>query len=614
MDSSTGGVETSQPRSSTINRAFSSPLPSLHEELPYPEIWAVDFEFHADNGERPTPVCMVARELISGRLLRVWQDELMNLSKPPYSTGPDALFVAYYASAELGCHLALDWAMPERILDLYAEFRTKTNGLPTIGGSGLVGALRTHGLDSIGADEKRDMRELVMSGGPWSNAEQSAILDYCQTDVDALARLLPAMLPELLGRQSDPTVALGHALLRGRSMAAVARMEHQGVPIDVAVLARLRRNWTQIQDQLVKLVDRDFGVFEGRTFKLTWFSKCLVKLGIAWPQLASGQLDLRDDTFRDMARAHPVITPLRELRHALGQLRLEKLVVGADGRNRTLLSPLQAKTGRNQPSNNRFIFGPSAWMRSLMKPEPGYGLAYVDFSSQEIGIAAALSKDPALIDAYQSGDPYLGFAKQADLIPSDATKSSHKAERDRCKAVVLGVNYGMGAKSLAVRIGISTAEALELLDLHRRTYPRFWAWSQSAVDHAMLSNRLHTVFGWQIQISGDVNPRSLMNFPMQANGAEMLRLACCLATEDGLAICCPIHDALLLEAPLDRLDDDVARLRKHMAEASKVVLDGFEIRTDVEIVRWPDRYSDERGITMWEKVMMLLDKVEQLAA
>jgi len=228
------------PRTSSIKNALSIPLPAPQDQLPHSEIWAVDFEFHAGNGQRPTPVCMVARELRSGRLVRLWQDELRTLQKPPYSTGSDTLFVAYYASAELSCHLALDWPMPERILDLFTEFRIKTNGLSTIGGSGLVGALRAHGLDSVGADDKQKMRELIMGGGPWSIDEQSSILNYCQTDVDALARLLPAMLPELLGRQNSLTVALGQALLRGRSMVAVARMEHQGVPIDVA--ARCRRS------------------------------------------------------------------------------------------------------------------------------------------------------------------------------------------------------------------------------------------------------------------------------------------------------------------------------------------------------------------------------------
>ena len=89
----------------------------------YREVWLVDFEFSAPPGERPIPVCLVAREFRSGRTLRLWQDDLRGRGTPPYPTGPDVLFVAYFASAELGCHLALDWPMPERVLDLYVEFR-----------------------------------------------------------------------------------------------------------------------------------------------------------------------------------------------------------------------------------------------------------------------------------------------------------------------------------------------------------------------------------------------------------------------------------------------------------------------------------------------------------
>jgi DNA polymerase I len=103
------------------------------------EVWAVDFEFVAPPGERPTPVCLVARELKSGRSIRLWRDQFGPF--PPYAVGADCLFVAYYASAELGCHLALGWPMPARILDLYTEFRCQTNGLPTVAGRGLLGAL-----------------------------------------------------------------------------------------------------------------------------------------------------------------------------------------------------------------------------------------------------------------------------------------------------------------------------------------------------------------------------------------------------------------------------------------------------------------------------------------
>ena len=100
-------------------------------------------------------------------------------------------------------------------------------------------------------------------------------------------------------------------------------------------------------------------------------------------------------------------------------------------------------TGRNQPSTTRFIFGLPAWARSLIKPEPETALAYLDFSSQEIAIAACLSGDDALWQAYASGDPYIQFAIDAGLAPVGATKESHKAERDASKVIMLGVQYGM---------------------------------------------------------------------------------------------------------------------------------------------------------------------------
>jgi DNA polymerase I len=86
------------------------------------EVWLVDFEFAAVDGEQPVPICLVAWELVSGRRLRIWQDELLTMKEPPYGLGKDSLFVAYYASAELGCHLSLNWSMPENVLDLYVEF------------------------------------------------------------------------------------------------------------------------------------------------------------------------------------------------------------------------------------------------------------------------------------------------------------------------------------------------------------------------------------------------------------------------------------------------------------------------------------------------------------
>jgi hypothetical protein len=719
------------------------------------EVWLADFEFRQLNGERPAPLCLVAREWRSGRLLRLWQDELPG--GPPFPIGKDVLFVAYYASAELGCFLALDWAMPARIVDLYAEFRCRTSGLRVPCGFGLLGALAFHCLDAIDTAEKDAMRNLAMRGGLYTAAERQALLDYCQSDVDGLARLLPAMLPE---------IDLPRALVRGRYMAAVAKMEWNGTPIDAEALAELQQNWERIKGRLVEKVNRDYGVFvpvgqrtldahsrlgvailqeaeswgidpyrladavnsvwreerqstaethaarrtatqatgltpqrisqweeSGRDHStypgldvaardlacsfpalgignplaagngpeetdyagLLWeqlrdrterprpkhdpdivrraaelvaahpvdtesyfgamrfsterWADHLARRGIPWPRLESGPLDLSDDCFREMARAYPAdVAPIHELRHSLSQLRLQDLAVGADGRNRCLLSAFGARTGRNQPSNARFIFGPSTWLRSLIKPAHGQAVAYVDWEQQEFGIAAALSGDRAMMDAYRSGDPYLAFAKQARAIPADGTKTTHKAERERFKVLALAVQYGMGAEALGRQLDESPARGRQLLRLHRETYPRYWEWSDAVEMTAFLSGKLQAAFGWTVHVGPDANPRSMRNFPLQGNGSEMLRLACIGATERGMKVCAPVHDALLIEAPADQIETAVAETQRAMQEASELVLPGFPLRTDAKIVRWPDRYADPRGELFWRTVWQLVDE------
>lgn len=558
------------------------------------EMWLVDFEFTCPPGERPTPLCLVGREFRSGRLLRVWFNDSTDPPQCPIPTGPDVLFVAYYASAELGCYLAHRWPLPCRVVDLYCEFRNLTNGKPTPCGGGLLGALAWFGLGAIDAAEKEQLRELAMRGGPYTEAEQVALLDYCQTDVDALAKLLPVMVP---------TINVPQALNRGRYMAAVAQMEWHGIPIDTNELSMMREHWSSIQERLIDAINPRYGVYSGRTFKADRWAAYLTEKGIPWPRLPSGALALDDETFRKMAKCHPQeVGPIRELRHTLGQLRLNELAVGGDGRNRCLLSPFRARTGRNQPSNSRFIFGPSVWLRSLIKPQPGRAVAYVDWSQQEFAIAGALSGDAAMMEAYQSGDPYLTFAKQAGAVPPDATKQSHPVERTRFKECSLAVQYGMGSRSLAARLGEPEIMGGELLRLHKHTYPAYWRWSQAAVDHAMLFRGLHTVFGWNLFVGSDANPRSLANFPCQGNGAEMLRLACCLIVERGIKLLAPVHDAVLIEGPADNIEAVVAETQAAMCEAGRIILDGFELRTDAAVVVYPGRYEDERGVEMWRQV------------
>src|SRR5262249_2609543 len=197
------------------------------------------------------------------------------------------------------------------------------------GGKGLLGALAYFGLDGLAATEKEELRQLALRGGSYTADERQALLAYCESDVDALARLLPAMLPK---------IDVPRALLRGRYMAAAARMEHRGVPIDMGKLALFRPPWDDIRDTLIGGIAVDSGVFTGREINRGKFEQYLARRGMPWPRLESGALDMDKDTFRDMAKSYPEIAPLYELKHSLSGMKLNDLEVGPDGRNRRILS------------------------------------------------------------------------------------------------------------------------------------------------------------------------------------------------------------------------------------------------------------------------------------
>src|SRR4030095_16467851 len=143
----------------------------------FSEVWYWDFEFHQPPGENPQPICMVAYDGKSGRWLRLWQDELKGC---PFSTNDSSLFVAYGASAEISCHLALDWPLPKHCIDLYPEFRNLTNGL-TLKKPNLLFALTHFGIPCIAEQEKELWREIAIRGGPFTEMEKVGLLKYCAT-------------------------------------------------------------------------------------------------------------------------------------------------------------------------------------------------------------------------------------------------------------------------------------------------------------------------------------------------------------------------------------------------------------------------------------------------
>jgi DNA polymerase I-like protein with 3'-5' exonuclease and polymerase domains len=231
-----------------------------------------------------------------------------------------------------------------------------------------------------------------------------------------------------------------------------------------------------------------------------------------------------------------------------------------------------------------------------------------------VRIAAVLSGDVELLQACESGDVYSGIAAQLGFISGSMTPAELKAVRTLFKTVVLGIQFGLGAQSLAIRTGISLYEAGEILARLRARFRVFEDWTKRVADRAGLDLEISTPLGWVMQCPPGINPRTVRNFPIQSTGAEILHVACILAERRSIRLVAPVHDALMAEAPLEQAEEVSAALDRVMRDAAAVVLRGYELPTDAQMVRPGQRYYDERGEQMWNTVNKLIAKREEQTA
>jgi DNA polymerase I len=568
------------------------------------EIVSVDFEFSALPGHRPKVWCLAAREHRSGRRYLIDRDELLRMTSPPFDIGPRTIIVGYFLSAEMDCFLELGWPCPENLLDLFVEFRNQLNGHTLPLGFSIQSCLQYFGERMI---EDKDYWRQVAIDGPKTEEEWRGLMAYCMEDVDACDALLPKVCGYLKTHDD-----LRRALLRGRYAWAVSNMQRRGVPIDMPLYSWVTSRLDSIGGEVRESLNPKYGVFRADgSFDHARFRKYLIRENIAFPLDDAGRPLMDEDTWSDVVKYAPQLLELHQYRQTFESTKnVGLLTIGPDGRNRALLSQFRARTGRNQPSTTKFAFGPSKWTRSFIRPAPGMQLDYLDWRAQETAIAAALSGDEAMMEDYQRSDFYLAFAIRAGLAPPDATKKSHANIRKVTKTVCLGVMFGQTAYGMAAKLGISCPQAAKILRAHKRLYHRFWAWSNAAVDMVSVRGVVRTCFDWRLhrvycedRVAMNKQWRSVQNFPTQAHGAEMLRLACIYAADEGLPIIAPVHDAIMIEAPTSEMPEVSARMEFLMRKASRDVLRDFEVDVEHSLTGDGERYEDEDGQAFFERIM-----------
>jgi DNA polymerase I len=591
-------------------------------------VWMVDFEFQTlPRGELVIPECMVAKEFFSQRIIRQWFTP-GEVYKCPIPSGRDSLFVAYSAQAELGCYLQLGWTMPENILDLFAEFANKISGNERFPKRSLEHCLDAHKLSRTYAGDKTAMQNRMAKGFPFTKAEMAEGLIYCESDVIALEKLLPLMLPE---------IELVYALFRGRYTKAVAKMEAVGYPVDAPTYRLLVKHRARMKLDLLADYEAVHGPSPYRLVKQKgvirpqFNQKLLVgylrerNLAEVWGRTKLQQrLQLDNRYMEKMAEHHPAIRPLAALKKNIDDLRAFGLMVGRDGRARYPVKPFEAVTSRNYPSASQFLYCQSSWTRALIKPKRGEAVAYVDWSACEFAVMAALSKDENMVADYLSGDPYTTFALRTGLAPEGTTKDSVGVARQVWKRWLLAAQYDVRGDTLVESLPFELLKTLpfpeamaqDFLRKHRERYRHYWKWTEWHLGKFYDEERAETVFGWGHNIcaklsAGEIR-RQAINFPAQANAAECLRWAIIFATEDRISVLCPVHDAVLIGGPPNRIVELAERMQRHMERASELVL-GMKMRTDKKITKWPQRVAigDPAKQAVWNTMMARLAKLEK---
>lgn len=422
--------------------------------------------------------------------------------------------------------------------------------------------------------EKKDNISLILKKNRYTIYEKRKILDYCWEDVEQL----PSLYAKLKENEKS------YVFKNGKTLIQWSQIQRRGIPLNKLRLDTFVGQIPDIKKDVIENVNQmcltngmpeifvlEKGFFKEKNVNIT---EIINKLGLTsvWPKTETGHFKTDRETTKQF-ESYEVIDRWRRTKQLLCDIRmLSENTLKNDKktfwsyisqtkygyRQHPWYNAFGSISGRFQPSAISFIYAQPSWMRIFIDPDPHTSILSVDFSAQEIWIAGVLSNDYNLLQDYGSEDVYLSFAKSINYVPQNATAKTHSAERNVCKSVVLGLQYGMGNKKLSSSLGVSSDEASFLISSHKKRYWRFWKWRQSYIKtheitgKSFLSDESWVLLDNRAHKTGDVYARgehyalTTGNFPVQGMGASILRHAVCSLFND-VNIISTVHDEINFE-------------------------------------------------------------------
>jgi hypothetical protein len=514
------------------------------------------------------------------------------------------------------------------------EEMLKHNKVP----SNLINAvfkMTQHVLSSL---QKNQMREIIISGNVENiTNHKKEIMEYCLSDVSFLYAVRNKIEFEYyrLGLRNFEESILD----RGLYSACIGICEQIGIPINKQLLDKIIAKTPEIikdsRDAVNALSSFPIYIpeipatekhFKNGAVKIIKSkperrdNKAIQKLIESfeipsWPKTETGFYKTDSDTIESY-RTIPVIEEMYKCNKTESSLKWfreknsDGFFAAYDFKNdivRPFYGIYGTQTGRNAAKAKTYPLAMSSWLRAIIQPKPGTVIIAADFSQQEIAVAAWLSQDKNLINAYNSGDVYLEFAKQAGAVPMDATKKTHERERDLFKSTKLGLQYGMGAEKLRLKLTydckrtVSLEETQALITAHKTVYAEYWNWVYEISKQYKSRVPLVTSDGWVLWTDNPIMT-SVRNFHVQAHSASITRQAVVDACKANLKVMSSLHDALYIIS--QEPTKDLIILKQIMRNATEKILgeNCIEIRIDDKILTDSEIWVEKKGQADWSKI------------
>jgi DNA polymerase-1 len=377
--------------------------------------------------------------------------------------------------------------------------------------------------------------------GNMRDLEPREVSDYACEDADITFQLKQILEPQI---QKDHLKSLFYEM-EMPLVNVLQRMEKEGVNIDVEGLNKysvlLEEESNQLEKDIKEIAGTDFNLDSPKQLGEVLFDK--MKISAKAKKTKTGQYQTSEDALEQFRNDHPIIGKILEYRQNK-KLKgtyvdpLPTLRDAKDGRVHTNYMQTVAATGRLSSNNPNLQNIPIRTQKgkeirkNFIARNADFKIMSADYSQIELRIIAALSEDPAMIEAFQQRhDIHTATAAKVFQVPMDEVT---KDQRSAAKAVNFGILYGQSAFGLAQNLGISRTEAKSIIDSYFAQYATIKSFMDKMVHEAREKGYVETIWKRRRYLP-DINSanaivrgyaeRNAVNAPIQGSAADIIKLA-----------------------------------------------------------------------------------------